>query len=209
MISYLKGILADVQKPGSHKIIVTLEVNHIGYELQVAARQLASLPPLGETVQLYSHLQVRDDQWVLFGFGQREERDLFLMLTSVSGIGPQMGLALLDTLGDRELVQAIISGNTRLLAKAPGVGSKTAERVVLELKTKLQDWQTQVGMVSVPTGGPVASVHEEVEITLSALGYTQAEILKALQAVARHTTASKSSDPEIWVREAIAWLSQM
>lgn len=131
------------------------------------------------------------------------------MLTSVSGIGPQMALALLDTLGDRELVQAIISGNTRLLAKAPGVGSKTAERVVLELKTKLQDWQTQVGMVSVPTGGPVASVHEEVEITLSALGYTQAEILKALQAVARHTTASKSSDPEIWVREAIAWLSQV
>lgn len=208
MISYLKGILADVQKPGNHKIIVTLEVNHIGYELQVAARQLSALPPLGETVQLFSHLQVRDDQWVLFGFGQREERDLFLMLTSVSGIGPQMALALLDTLGDRELVQAIISGNTRLLSKAPGVGSKTAERVVLELKTKLQDWQTQAGLVSVPTGGPVASVHEEVEVTLSALGYTQAEIFKALQAVAHHTTAAKSDDPELWMREAIAWLSQ-
>lgn len=208
MISYLKGLLVDVQKPGNHKIIVTLEVNQIGYELQVAARQLSTLPPLGESVQLFSHLQVRDDQMVLFGFGKREERDLFLRLTGVSGIGPQMALALLDTLGDRELVQAIVAGNTRLIAKAPGVGSKTAERVVLELKTKLQDWQAQAGLVSVPTGGPTASIHEEVEITLSALGYTQVEILKALQAVSRHSTASKSSDPETWVREAIAWLSQ-
>lgn len=208
MISYLKGILADVQKPGNHKIIVTLEVNHIGYELQVPARQLADLPPQGETVQLFSHLQVRDDQMVLFGFGQRRERDLFLLLTGVSGIGPQMALALLDTLGDRDLVQAIVSGNTRLISKAPGVGSKTAERVVLELKTKLQDWQAQAGLVSVPTGGPIASIHEEVEVTLSALGYTQAEILKALQAVAQHATISKSDDPETWVREAIAWLSR-
>lgn len=208
MISYLKGILADIQKPGNHKIIVTLEVSQMGYELQVAARQLATLPPLGETVHLYSHLQVRDDQMVLFGFGKREERDLFLMLTGVSGIGPQMALALLDTLGDRDLVQAIVAGNTRLISKAPGVGSKTAERVVLELKNKLQDWQAQVGLVSLPTGGPIASIHEEVEITLSALGYTQAEILKALQAVSRHSTASKSDDPETWVREAIAWLSQ-
>jgi Holliday junction DNA helicase RuvA len=208
MISYLKGILADVQKPGNHKIIVTLEVNQVGYELQVPARQLASLPPQGETVQLFSHLQVRDDQMVLFGFGQRRERDLFLLLTGVSGIGPQMALALIDTLGDRDLVQAIVTGNTRLISKAPGVGSKTAERVVLELKTKLQDWQAQAGFVSVPTGGPIASIHEEVEITLSALGYTQAEILKALQAVAQHSTASKSDDPEIWVREAIAWLSR-
>jgi len=208
MISYLKGILADVQKPGNHKIIVTLEVNQVGYELQVPARQLANLPPQGETVQLFSHLQVRDDQMVLFGFGQRRERDLFLLLTGVSGIGPQMALALIDTLGDRDLVQAIVAGNTRLISKAPGVGSKTAERVVLELKTKLQDWQAQAGLASVPTGGPIASIHEEVEITLSALGYTQAEILKALQAVAQHSTASKSDDPEIWVREAIAWLSR-
>ncbi|HIK44460.1 MAG TPA: Holliday junction branch migration protein RuvA [Leptolyngbyaceae cyanobacterium M65_K2018_010] len=208
MISYLKGVLADIHKPGNHKIIVTLEVNQVGYELQVAARQLAQLPPLGEVVQLYSHLQVREDQMVLFGFGQRQERDLFLQLVGVSGIGPQMALALLDTLGDQELVQALVSGNTRLLARTPGVGNKTAERLILELKAKLQDWHSQVGLPSVPSGGPVASVQEEVEATLAALGYTQAEILKALQAVSRHSTAQKSGDPEVWVREAIAWLSQ-
>jgi Holliday junction DNA helicase RuvA len=206
MISYLKGVLADIQKPGNHKIIVTLEVNQVGYEVQVAARQLSLLPPLGEPVQLFSHLQVREDQMILFGFGRREERDLFRQLIAVTGIGPQMALALLDTLGESELVQAVASGNTRLIARTPGVGSKTAERIVLELKTKLQDWQAE--LPSVLSGGPVASVQEEVEITLSALGYSQAEILKALQAVSRQTTAQKSADPEVWVREAIAWLSR-
>ncbi|PSN08479.1 Holliday junction branch migration protein RuvA [filamentous cyanobacterium CCT1] len=208
MISYLKGVLADVQKPGSHKLIVTLDVNQIGYDLQVPARQLAFLPPLGEVVQLFSHLYFREDQAVLFGFGQRQERDLFRLLISVSGIGPQMALALLDTLGEAELTQAVVSGNTRLLSRTPGVGSKTAERLVLELKTKLQDWQTQSGVGLVPSAGPVPTLYEEVEVTLTALGYSQSEILKALQAVGQNSTLQKSADPESWVREAIAWLSQ-
>jgi Holliday junction DNA helicase RuvA len=208
MISYLKGVLADLQKPGNHKIIVTLDVNQVGYDLQVPARQLASLPPIGDAIQLFSHLQIRDDQIVLFGFGKREERELFRLLISVSGIGPQMALALLDALGDVDLVRAIVASNTRLISKAPGVGGKTAERIVLELKTKLETWQAEVGGTLVPAGGPTPSIHEEVETTLAALGYSQAEIYKALQAVSRQTTLQKSADPESWVREAIAWLSQ-
>ena len=208
MISYLKGVLADVQKPGNHKIIVTLDVNQVGYDLQVAARQLADLPPIGETIQLFSHQQIRDDQVVLFGFDKRQERELFRLLIGVSGIGPQMALALLDALGDVELVRAIVAGNTRLISKAPGVGKKTAERVVLELKGKLEDWQEQSDVSLVPAGGPTPSVHEEVEMTLAALGYSQSEIYKALQAVGRQTTLQKSADPENWVREAIAWLSE-
>ncbi len=208
MISYLKGLLADIQKPGNHKIIVTLDVNQVGYDMQVPARQLSLLPPLGEVVQLFSHLYFRDDQAVLFGFGQRLERDLFRLLIGVSGIGPQMALALIDTLGESELTQAVVSGNTRLLSRTPGVGTKTAERLVLELKTKLQDWQTQSGVGLVPAAGPVPTLYEEVEVTLSALGYSQSEVLKALQAVGRSTTLQKTADPESWVREAIAWLSQ-
>jgi Holliday junction DNA helicase RuvA len=208
MISYLKGVLADVQKPGNHKIIVTLDVNQVGYDLQVAARQLASLPPVGEVIQLFSHLQIRDDQVVLFGFGQRQERELFRLLIGVSGIGPQMALALLDALGDLELVRAVVAGNTRLISKAPGVGSKTAERIILELKNKLQGWQDQAGVSLLPVGGPTPSIHEEVETTLAALGYSQAEIYQALQAIGRQATLQKSADPESWVREAITWLSQ-
>jgi Holliday junction DNA helicase RuvA len=208
MISYLKGVLADLQKPGNHKIIITLDVNQIGYDMQVPARQLSLLPPLGEVVQLFTHLYFRDDQAVLFGFGQRQERDLFRLLISVSGIGPQMAITLIDTLGQAELTQAVVSGNTRLLSRTPGVGAKTAERLVLELKTKLQDWQTQSGIGLMPAAEPAPNLYEEVEATLSALGYGQNEILKALQAVGRNSTLQKTADPESWVRDAIAWLSQ-
>jgi Holliday junction DNA helicase RuvA len=208
MISYLRGLLADLQKTGNHKILVTLEVNQVGYDLQVPARQLSLLPPLGEAMQLFTHLYFRDDQAVMFGFGKAQERDLFRLLIGVSGIGPQMALALIDTLGEAELTQAVVSGNTRLLSRTPGVGTKTAERLVLELKTKLQDWQTQSGVGLVPAAGPVPTLYEEVETTLSALGYSQGEILKAIQAVGRNTTLQKTADPESWVREAIAWLSQ-
>ena len=208
MISYLKGILADIQKPGNNKIVVTLEVQGIGYDLQVVARLLTELPPLGEPLQLFTHLQTREDQMVLFGFGSRDERDLFRQLISVSGIVPQMALALLDTLGIHELIQAVVSGNGRLLSRTPGVGGKTADRIILELKTKLADWQQQAGLAAVPTGGPANAIQEDVEITLSALGYSQREILQALQAVGRSTTLNKAADPESWVREAIAWLSQ-
>jgi holliday junction DNA helicase RuvA len=207
MISYLKGILSDIQKPGS-KIILTLEVNQIGYDLQVVARLLSELPPLGEPVQLFTHLQVREDQMVLLGFGSRDERDLFRQLVSVSGIGPQMAMALLDTLGSEELVQAVISGNTRLISRTPGVGGKTAERIVLELKSKLLEWRQQTGQLLTPSGGPAIPVQEEVELTLLALGYTNSEIIQALQSVGRSTTLSKSGDTEAWVREAIAWLSR-
>jgi Holliday junction DNA helicase RuvA len=109
---------------------------------------------------------------VLFGFGQRLERDLFRQLVTVSGIGPQMALALLDTLGEAELVQAVITGNTRLLARAPGVGSKTAERSGVRTKNKLQDWQATSGISLVPGGGPVPAIQDEVALTLAALGYT-------------------------------------
>ena len=208
MISYLKGTLVDIQKLSNHRVILTLEVNQIGYDLQVTSRLLADLPALGESVQVFSHFQIRDDQVVLFGFSSRPERELFRQLVSVSGIGPQMGMALLDTLGLQELIQAIVSSNTRLLSRTPGVGSKTAERIVLELKTKLAEWRRQAGLTLAPMGGPTAAIQEDVEMTLLALGYTSGEILQALQAVGRETALAKNADTEDWIRAAIAWLSR-
>lgn len=208
MLSYLKGALTDLQKQGGHRVIITVEVNQVGYDLQITSRLLSELPPLGEPLQIYCHLQVRDDQAVIFGFASRSERDIFRQLVSVSGIGPQMAMALLDTLGFQELIQAVVSGNTRLISRTPGVGNKTAERLILELKTKLSEWRQQSGLAIAPTGGPVANVQEEVEITLLALGYTNGEIVKALQAIGRNSTLAKTADTEVWIREAIAWLSQ-
>ncbi|HEY9642272.1 MAG TPA: Holliday junction branch migration protein RuvA, partial [Coleofasciculaceae cyanobacterium] len=143
---------------------------------------------------------------VLFGFGSMAERDLFRQLISVSGIGPQMAMALLDTLGLADLVQAIVSGNTRLLSRTPGVGPKTAERIALELKSKLSEWRMQSGFT--PDAAPVSSVQEDVEMTLLALGYTNSEITQALRAVGQKTALAKTAQAEDWIREAIAWLSQ-
>lgn len=207
MIGYLRGSLADIQKLPNGRVILTLDVQQVGYDIQVNPRLLSQLPPLGDPIQIYTHLQTREDQAVLFGFGSRAERDAFRLLISVSGIGPQMGMALLDTLGLQDLIQAVVSANTRLLSRTPGVGGKTAERIILELKSKLGEWRQQSGLTA-PTGGPATVVQEEVEMTLLALGYSNSEINKALQAVGRSTTLSKSADTEAWIREAIAWLSQ-
>lgn len=208
MISYLKGIVAGVQKISNTRVILTLEVNQIGYDLQVAPRLIQKLPPQDETMQVFTHMQTREDQTVLFGFESMAERDLFRQLISVSGIGPQMGLALLDSLGLQELVQAIVTSNTRLLSRTPGVGAKTAERIALELKTKLAEWRLQSGISAAPDAAPTSAIQEDVEMTLVALGYTSGEITQALRTVGQKTSLAKDADAEAWIREAIAWLSQ-
>ena len=207
MLGYLKGTVAGLQKNGN-RVILILEVNQVGYEVQIVPRLLQQLPAIGEPVQVFTHLQVREDQLTLFGFGAAAERDLFRQLVSVSGIGPQLAVALLDTLGLQDLVQAIVSGNTRALSKTSGVGNKTAERIALELKSKLAEWRQQAGVITTPSAGPALSVQEDVEMTLLALGYTNSEISQALEAVGKSTTLSKREDAEEWIREAIAWLSR-
>ncbi|MEO0805902.1 MAG: Holliday junction branch migration protein RuvA [Cyanobacteria bacterium J06643_4] len=207
MIGYIKGVLADSQKLPNGRVIVTVDAGGVGYDMQVNSRVLGSLPQLGDPVQIFTHLQSREDAQVLFGFGSKAERDVYRLLISVSGIGPQMGMALLNALGLNELIQSVVNGNTRVLTRTPGVGNKTAERIVLELKTKLSDWRQHSGIVA-PTGGPVSAVQEDVEMMLMALGYTNSEISKALVAVGRNSAISKSDDTEAWIREAIAWLSR-
>ncbi len=206
MIGYLKGAVVSLQ-PGK-RTILTLDVNQVGYDLQVPSRLRQQLPAVNEPIQIFTHLQVREDQLTLFGFASAAERDLFRQLVAVSGIGPQLALALIDTLGLQDLVQAIVSSNTRLLSKTPGVGAKTAERIALELKTKLAEWRDQAGLTTVPSAGPVGTVQEDVEMTLLALGYSTQEVMQALQQVGQSKALAKSDDAEDWIRDAIAWLSQ-
>jgi Holliday junction DNA helicase RuvA len=208
MIGYLKGTIASIQKVSSTRLILTIDVNNVGYDLQIVPRLVQELPEVGEDAQIFTHLNFREDQITLFGFGSAAERDLFRQLVSVSGIGPQLAVALLDTLGLQDLVQAIVSGNTRLLSRTPGVGAKTAERIALELKTKLAEWRQQANLVIAPGAGPATNILEDVEMTLLALGYTDKEISQALQAVGQSSALSKSDDAEVWIRQAIAWLSQ-
>ncbi|MFM7423526.1 MAG: Holliday junction branch migration protein RuvA [Elainella sp.] len=210
MISYLKGTVAAIQKPASGRVVLTVEVNQIGYDVQVTPRLLQTLPNTSgsEPVQIFTHQQVREDVVILFGFGSLAERDLFRQLTSVSGVGPQIAMALLDGMSLPDLVQAIVTGNTRLLSRTPGIGAKTAERIALELKTKLVEWRQQSGLTTTPDAGPAGTVQEEVEITLIALGYSNSEIIQALRAVGQNKALAKSSNAEEWIREAISWLSR-
>lgn len=208
MIGFLRGAVVSLHQAGAHRTVLTLDVNQVGYDLQVPGRIRQQLPTDDQVMQVFTHLQVREDQMVLFGFGSIAERDLFRQLIAVSGIGPQLALALIDVLGLQDLVQAIVNSNTKLLAKTPGVGAKTAERIALELRSKLVEWRDQTGLKTLPSAGPIDLVQEDVEMTLLALGYTSQEVMRALQAVGQHTTLAKNADTEAWIREAIAWLSQ-
>jgi len=210
MISYLKGTVATIQKGNGNRVTLILEVNQIGYEVQIT-RQLSQELQIqsDKVVQVFTHLQIREDQQILYGFASAAERDLFRQLVSVSGIGAQLAIALIDTLGLQNLVQAIVTGNTRTLSKTPGVGSKTAERIALELKTKLSEWRKFAGVETPASAtGPSPSILEDVEMTLLALGYETAEIMQALNAISQDSLLVKNPNAEEWIRRAIAWLSQ-
>jgi Holliday junction DNA helicase RuvA len=208
MIGYLKGTVADIQKSSSNRVILILEVNQIGYELQIPPRLLEQLPAMGELFQVFTHQQIREDQIILYGFASAAERDLFRKLVSVSGVGATMAIALLDTLGLPDLVQAIVTSNTRALIKTPGVGSKTAERIALELKTKLKEWRHDAGVASATYNSPASAILEDVEMTLLALGYSSGEVDRAVAAIAQDAQIAKSANAEDWIRGAIAWLSE-
>ena len=211
MINYLKGKAIEINKSTTNRIMVIVEVNQIGYEVQIASRFARQLSlEAEETVQIFTHQQIREDQQILYGFASIAERDLFRQLIGVSGIGTQSAIALIDSLGFNDLVGAIVNNNIPTLTKTPGIGKKTAERLVLELKTKLAQWQEVAGIkISTSTTNviPKTEIIEDLEMTLLALGYTQSEIEQAISAISQDNQLLKNPNVEEWIRSAISWLS--
>lgn len=208
MIGYLHGTLVEIKAgdPKKSTPTVTLDIQGIGYELQITATTLSKLPAIEQTLKLFTYLQVREDRLSLFGFLVTSERDLFRELIAVSGIGTQMAIALINTLGIEDLVKAIVTSNTRVLSLTPGVGTKTAERIALELKSKLANWRlAQIGQ---QVGTATLAVAEDLEMTLLALGYSPKEINQALAAIATSPLLANTQDLEAWIKVAINWLSQ-
>lgn len=206
MIGYLQGTVLYQEPQGTTRTPLvyrlTLEVQGVGYDVQITARYGQTIA-IESPLALFIHLQVREDQLLLFGFSTRAERDLFRQLIQISGIGPQMAMALLHTLGLTDLVKAIVTGNTRVLCLTPGVGTKTAERIALELKSKLADWRS----VQVEPTTATLEIQADLEMTLLALGYTSREIAAALRALLAMPHLHTSQPLEEWIRAAIAWLS--
>ena len=211
MISYLKGTKVDITKTTQNRLFLILDVNDIGYEMQISTRFAQKLEgEADEPIQVFTHLQIQEDKQILYGFPTAAERDLFRQLTAVSGIGMQLGIALIDTMGISDLVSAIVTSNIPALTKTPGVGKKTAERISLELKTKLAQWRKISGVeVQQPEAvfSPKPEIKEDLEMTLLALGYTNEEIEQVLAALSQDNLLLKNNNVEEWIRSAIAWLS--
>ncbi|MEB3262569.1 MAG: Holliday junction branch migration protein RuvA [Cyanobacteriota bacterium] len=211
MIGWLQGTLADPWQQDKRFGLLLL-VHGVGYELQVSQRQWLGLPSAGEPLSLHVHTQIREDAWALFGFSERHERDLFRELVGVSGVGAQMAIGLLGSMSSDELVRAIVQADLRLLCRVPGVGKRTAERLAVELRTRLQRrflGQLEADGIELDAGTPElgSDTRDEVQITLSALGYEALEIQRALRAVAAAGLES-GAGPERWIAACLQWLSR-
>ena len=182
MISRLRGIIAE-----NNGDSVVLDVIGIGFEVLVGAQTAALLSGAGsEDVTLYTYLYLREDAMVLYGFPSRDELSLFRQLITVSGIGPKGGLSLLSSLGADDLRFAILSGDAKTLSKAPGIGTKTAERLVIDLRDKMQSFPvsgTENAAEAVDTGALTeegTAAADAVE-ALTALGYARLDAVKAVK----------------------------
>lgn len=176
MIASLRGTLA-AREPS-----IVVEVGGVGLAVNVSARTAARLPECGDEVALVTYLHVREDQLALYGFASADERALFLLLLSVSGIGPRLALQLMSSAPPEELERALRDGNEAYLVKLPGLGKKTAARLVVELRGKLEERATS----------PQAAAHVDTEpqfdeaiLALASLGLTQRAAREAVERIER------------------------
>lgn len=182
MYAYLNGIIADIEEDNC-----IIDVNDIGYNVQISGQTMTRLPGIGERVKLFTYTNVKDDALQLYGFLSKADLEMFKKCITVSGIGPKGALGLLSAMDADDLRFAIISQDVKAISKAPGIGKRTAERLILELKDKLTIDDTMINKeIAVYNGGTLsiddAQKKEAVE-ALVALGYGQTESLKAVNAV--------------------------
>lgn len=181
MISYIKGKLAEVDDG-----IIVVENNGIGFNIHVPATVISSFSSIGDEVKVYTYLQIREDAHSLFGFLSRDDLNIFKMLINVNGIGPKGALAILSTISPDDLRFAILSDDAKLISTAPGIGSKTAQKLILELKDKIKLEETfesySKSVNTVKTDDILVAKNEAVEALVS-LGYGSTEAMKAVRDV--------------------------
>ena len=202
MISYVRGELAAVEP---QKAIV--DVGGIGYGVYMSQQALSVLPQPGNEVKLYTYLNVKEDAMQLFGFLTKDDLDIFKLVIGVSGIGPKGGLNILSCMSPDELRFAIMSGDAKAISAAPGIGKKTAEKLILELRDKVDiedvlEHATHGGDEALPgTDGGESGMQAEAVQALVALGYGSAESMRAV----RKTSPDCASVEEI-LKEALKYL---
>lgn len=188
MIGQISGKLIAKQPPE-----VLIDVNGVGYEIQLPMTCFYALPALNEPVTLVTHFVVREDAQLLYGFNNQAERSLFRLLIKTQGVGPKLALAILSGMNADEFVWAVNQNDVSRLVKLPGVGKKTAERLVIEMRDRLKDWQgsgtpaTDAATIDAVTADSTfvhpADARSDALSALLALGYKQTQADKALKAV--------------------------
>ena len=180
MYAYIKGTLTYKNYPH-----VVLEAAGVGYKISTTTNTIGKLPELGETVTLYTYLNVKEDVMELYGFYTREELSVFELLISVSGVGPKVGATILSSVNPQSFVVAVATGDTKTITKAQGVGPKLAARIILELKDKIN----KEGTIDIPdSASSVQSleVNDEAVEALMVLGYSPAEAKKGCCGINRY-----------------------
>lgn len=195
MYDYIKGIFS-YKASGTKGLFVTVEAGGIGYRFEVMDRDFASLPELNSEIKMYSVLLHREDKMSLCGFLKREDRDIFNILTSVSGVGSKMALTLLNSFEVSDLVGFVLDGDYKELTRAKGVGPKLAQKIILELKDKLTNYQGTAQVSSVKVSGGVNSQNiEDAQLVMLSLGYGKDEvndsITKALSKISSDASAEE------------------
>lgn len=190
MIGRLRGTLAEKQPPH-----LVLDVGGIGYEVEVPMTTLYRLPGLGETLTLHTHLVVREDAHLLYGFAEKRERELFRELIRLNGVGPKLALALMSGLEVDELVRCVQAQDTAMLVKIPGVGKKTAERLLVELKDRFKAWESMPSIaplvVEAGLGVAVSTAESDAVSALVALGFKPQEASRAVGAIQESDLSSE------------------
>ncbi len=183
MIGRLHGILAEKQPP--HLLI---DVNGVGYAVEVPMSTYYQLPAIDEKVILHIHQVVREDAHLLYGFYEKKERELFRELIRLNGVGPKLALALMSTLSVNEMIETVRQQNTAALVKVPGVGKKTAERLLIELRDRFKAWEggteaTTPLSAEVAMTNPASNAEMDAVSALIALGYKPQEASRAVATV--------------------------
>ena len=192
MIGRISGILLDKTPP-----LALIDCNGVGYECEVPMSTFYLLPQVGEKVTLLTHFVVREDAQLLFGFGTHQERLMFRQLLKVNGIGAKSALAILSGLSIDELIQAVSLQEAGLLTRVPGIGKKTAERLLLELKDKFT-----LDSALIMKGSGITSISQDVLNALIALGYNERESLNAVKSLDSNSSVNDG------IKQALKYLSK-
>ena len=181
-----------------------LDVSGVGYEVEVSASVLATSPQAGKSLALYTHFVVREEAQLLFGFGDQRERDLFRAYIRINGVGPKMALALISSISLPTLVSAVQANEVGVLTKVPGVGKKTAERLMVELKSRLDTLMPEgMSAVSLAVGSVDRAVGREAEDALIALGYKPNQASDAVQQALR---ALANDSDDVGTEQLVTWV---